>query len=157
VTPLKVTVVIARYQGEKRTGNLPFTLWVNANDQPTSLRMSSNVPVPTATFAAGGGPPPVTSFEYRSIGTSIDCSAVLLEDGRFKLSLTVQDSQIFSDAVQGPTAAQGSPSRAPASSQNFTTTATLLFRDGQTIQYTTAADKASGEVIKVDATLNVVK
>jgi hypothetical protein len=29
--PLKVTVVVSRFQGEKRTGSLPFILTVNAN------------------------------------------------------------------------------------------------------------------------------
>jgi hypothetical protein len=150
LTPLKVTVVISRYQGDKRTGSLPFTLWVNTNDQPTNLRMGSDVPVPSPTISSGSTPP-VTSYQYRSIGTSIDCTAVGIDDGRFKLSLTVQDSQVFSDA------AQGSQVRLPASFQSFTSTTMLLIRDGQTIQYTTATDKASGEVIKIDATLNVVK
>lgn len=152
LTPLKVTVVISRYQGDKRTGSLPFTLWVNTDDRPTNLRMGSEVPVPSGTFSSAGGqqPPPVTSYQYRSIGTSIDCTAVGIDDGRFRLSLAVQDSQVFSDA-------QGSQSRAPASFQSFTSNTMLLIRDGQTIQYTTATDKASGEVIKIDATLNVVK
>ena len=43
--PLKVTVVISRVQGEKKTASLPFTLSVNTNDRepacawaPTFLR-----------------------------------------------------------------------------------------------------------------------
>jgi hypothetical protein len=159
LTPLKITVVISRYQGDKRTGSLPFTLFVNTDGQTTNLRMGAEVPVPSATFSSAGGqqPPPVTSYQYRSIGTNIDCSAVGFEDGRYRLLLSVQDSQVFSDAGQGSAATQGAQSRAPASFQNFTSTTTLVIRDGQTIQYTTATDKASGEVIKIDATLNVVK
>ena len=49
--PLKVTVVIARYQGEKRTGSLPFVLTVNGNDRSTSLQMGADVPYPQG---AGG-------------------------------------------------------------------------------------------------------
>jgi hypothetical protein len=33
----------------------------------------------------------------------------------------------------------------------------LNLRDAQTLQYTAAADKTSGEVAKLDVTLNVVK
>ncbi len=47
MVPLKVTVLISRVLGEKKTASLPFTLWVNANDcHGTSLRMSESVPVP---------------------------------------------------------------------------------------------------------------
>jgi hypothetical protein len=34
---------------------------------------------------------------------------------------------------------------------------TLLLKDGQSAQLTSAADKISGEVLKVDVTLTVVK
>jgi hypothetical protein len=34
---------------------------------------------------------------------------------------------------------------------------TAVLRDGQTTQLTTATEKASGEIAKVDVTLNVVK
>ena len=41
--------------------------------------------------------------------------------------------------------------------QNFTNRSSLLLRDGQTLQYSAAVDKSSGEVIKLDVTLNVIK
>jgi len=34
---------------------------------------------------------------------------------------------------------------------------TLLLRDGQSSQLTSAADKVTGEILKVDVTLTVVK
>ena len=45
--PLEVTLVIARYSGEKKTASLPFTLTVITNDQRTSLRMGTDVPIPS--------------------------------------------------------------------------------------------------------------
>jgi hypothetical protein len=68
------------------------------------------------------------------------------------MELNVTDSQIFSDPVGGSTALKGIPSF-----QNFTSNSTLFLRDGQTMQYSTAVDKSSGEVIKLDVTLNVIK
>lgn len=155
LTPLKITILIARFQGERKTGSLPFTLWVNAGeDRATHLRMGSEVPVPSSPVLAGpGGANVPMQFQYRSIGTSIDCTAATLDDGRFRLNLSVQDSQIFSDA----TAPQGSPTRGLSTFQNFTSTNVLIVRDGQTVQYMTASDKASGEVVKIDVTVNVVK
>ena len=42
-TPLKVQVVIARYQGEKKISSLPYTLTMNANNH-ASLRMGTSMP-----------------------------------------------------------------------------------------------------------------
>ena len=152
--PLKVTVVISRFQGEKadkRVGSLPFTLLVNTNDDGTQLNMRTEVAVPTSTLGTTkeGASAPMTTFQYKPLGTSISCSAGIAEGGRYLLRLGISDSQIFVD----PTAAKGLP---PAN-QQFSSQASLLLRDGETVQYTTASDKSSGEVIKVDVTLNVVK
>jgi len=151
--PLKITIVISRVQGEKKTASLPFTLFVTTNDQRTSLRMGADVPLPMTASGATNAP---VSYNYKSIGTNIDCGADTLEDGRYRLLLTVTDSQIFSDATGGPnsnvTTVRGVPSY-----QNFTSTTPLILRDGQSTQFTTATDKLTGEVVKVEVTLNVVK
>lgn len=153
LVPVQVTVVISRYQGEradKRTGSLPFTLRVNANDRGgTSVRMGSEVPVPTTTFSKETGA--VMSYQLRSVGTNIDCSAEQLDGGRYMLNLTISDNQI-----QMP-AKDGSGSTMPLGFQSFSTRLQLVIRDGETIQHTTATDKSTGETVKVDVTLNVVK
>jgi hypothetical protein len=147
--PLKVTVVISRVQGEKKTASLPFTLAVNTNDQRTQLRMGAEVPLP---MTAATATTPV-SYNYKSIGTNIDCGADALEDGRYRLLLTITDSQVFSDATNSSAiTVRGVPSY-----QSFTTTTPIILRDGQSMQFTTATDKLTGEVVRVDVTLNVVK
>ena len=150
--------MIARYQGEraeKRVGSLPFTLRVNTHDRSTSVRMSSEVPVSTTVVAkeAGSkeGGAPVTSYQLRNIGTNIDCSAEVIEGGRYLLQLTMSDSQIFNSPGQGSSLGR------PLSVQSFTSTLGLIIRDGETIQHTTATDKSTGETVKVEVTLNVVK
>jgi hypothetical protein len=151
VTPLKITVVISRYQGEKKSGSLPFTLWVNANDRHgTSLRMAGQVPVPA--FSTSGAGPTISSYSYRELGTKIDASADALEDGRFSIGLAIEDSQVFSDATKPATGIGSLPSF-----QSFTSSTNVILKDGQTAQYTTATDKVSGEVIKVDVTLNIIR
>ena len=151
LTPLKITVVISRYQGEKKTGSLPFTLWVNANDRRgTSLRMGGSVAVPANAMIPPGGQA-VASYSYREIGTKIDSTAESLDDGRFSVGLAIEDSQVFSDATK-PATGMGS---LPAF-QSFSSSMAVILKDGQSAQYTTATDKVSGEVIKVDVTLNVI-
>ena len=41
--------------------------------------------------------------------------------------------------------------------RSFKSNFTVLLRDGQTTQYTSAVDPVSGEVMKIDVTLNVIK
>src|SRR5262245_34793145 len=84
--PLKIQVTIARYEGDKKVSSLPYILAVTANGpQGVSMRMGSQVPV-------AGGPGVVN---YQNIGTNIDCSATSVDDGRFTVRLTVNDSSIM--------------------------------------------------------------
>ena len=53
---------------------------------------------------------------------------------------------------QAPTGAGGMPAF-----QSFSSSMSVILKDGQSAQYTTATDKVSGEVIKVDVTLNVIR
>lgn len=152
--PLKLTVVISRYEGEKKIGSLPFVLAVipgtDRLGDGTTLQMGSEVPIPSTTIADGK---PVMSYQYRSVGTQITASARAYEDGRYQLSLRVTDSQILSETSSVP----GDPTRGLPRFQSFTSSTGLLLRDGQTMQYTAATDKTSGEVVRIDVTLNVVK
>ena len=143
--PLKVQVTLSRYDGEKKTSSLPFTLWVNANDeQPTNLTMGMQVAFPTTELGPGGA---VSSYQYRSVGTTLTAKASALDDGRFRLQLSINDSSI-------------SPSKDPKGMVGFQSLQTqnyLLLKDGQTAQFIAATDKVSGEVTKVDVTVSVIK
>jgi hypothetical protein len=146
--PLKVTVQISRFDGEKRTASLPFTLWVNTGGQG-SIRMSSEVPVPTTTVQEGKA---VSSYTYRPLGTNIDCSANALDGGLFRLSMSVEDSQVFRAA-----GVQAQIEGLRPTFQTFRAQLQPILRDGQQVQFAVATDKTSGEVIKLDVTLNLVK
>jgi len=156
--PVDVEVVISRYQNDKRISSLPYFLAVNAGEetQVTKLRMGANVPVPTTTFIAPGtdGRPanPLVSFNYRDVGTNIDSLARPLGDGRFSVYVSVGERSV----VQPPANCNSATSCAPVI-RNFEAENTLVLRDGQTRQFTAAADRVTGEVVKVDVTLKVVK
>ena len=153
---LKVSLVFARYQGEKKISSIPYTLWVTANQQRTSLRMGTQIPVPSTVFSKEGEKPQL-SYNYRDVGTNIDCAASSVSDGTYRLVITISDSSVYypdqSDtAVRSTTAATGAPAF-----RNFNSTFTLVLRDGQTAQSTSATDPVSGQIVKLDATLNVQK
>jgi hypothetical protein len=157
----RLTVVISRYNGEKKVGSLPFTLMVIPGDgsrgdgERTELQTGARVPVPQTTFNQEKGSP-TTSYAYQQFGTNIGAAARILDPATntFSVSLTVTDSQLLSDAPEQTQYAQGV--RLPRY-QSFSSSNRLILRDGQTVQYTAATDKTSGEVIKLDVTLNVIK
>ena len=160
--PLRVQVVVSRTQGSKPVSSLPYTLSVVANDNnKTSLRMGVDVPIPQTVFgaaSAGGATSiPQTSYTYRSIGTNIDCSARTVEDGVFKLDLAVEDSSVFVTDKEGPGGATRTPGLPLPSVRKFTSSFNLLLKDGQTAQHTAATDPVSGEVLRIEVTLTVLK
>ena len=153
VTPLKVQIVIGRYQGEKKISSLPYTLTMNANNH-ASLRMGTSVPVVIFSSPNPAMPkdmPQAGPIQYRDIGTNIDCSSTALEDGRYLLSISVDDSSVSPDEP-GAGAAKNGPSF-----RSFRATDTMVLKNGETGQFMTATDKISGETVKVDVTLSVMK
>jgi hypothetical protein len=154
IVPLKVQIVISRYQGEKKISSLPYSLVVNANAAKTSIRLGSQVPILSVAPANKGDAPPFSAFQYKDVGTSIDCSAVTQDDGRFRLDITVSDSSVYGDDQTVPSM----PKMANAPSfRSFSSTNTVILKDSQSLQYTTATDKVNGEVTKIDVTMNVLK
>lgn len=152
LVPLKIQVVISRYQAEKRVSSMPYTLSVNANEPRVSnLRMGAQVPVMTGPLPSVDGRPGIQSFNYKDIGTSIDCSAMTNEDGRFRLMVTIEDNSVIGDTGDA-TIMKGTPSF-----RSFRSSESLLLKDGQSMQYTTASDKITGDVVRVDVTLTVLK
>jgi hypothetical protein len=162
-TALKITVVLSRYQGEKRVSSMPYVLGVTAGatapGPKTTLRMGTAVPVVMTVFGGGGDgkTTPQSSYNYRDVGTNIDCTASGDEAtaGLFQVSLTITDSSIVLDQSK-KTGAQGVVPDIP-SFRSFNSSFTALLRDGQTTQYTSATDPVTGELMKIDVTLNVMK
>ena len=75
------------------------------------------------------------------------CSATTLEDGRFRVHLTISDSAI----------APGKDHDANPNFQSLNTENYLLLRDGQSAQFVAATDKVTGQVTKVEVTATVLK
>jgi len=152
-TSIRVQVVLSRFQGEKKISSLPYTLTVNSDSRSgrgiASLRLGTQVPITTMSRPGGGDDKAalVPTVQYRDVGTNVDCYVTALDDGRFRLDLTVEDS-----SVEAGTATSAHPTF-----KSFRTSDQLLLRDGQSAQYSTATDKINGDVWKVDVTLTVVK
>jgi hypothetical protein len=164
--PLEVQVVIARYQGEKRISSLPYVLSLKSSlgsagfrqpGQGAQLRLGSRVPIRTqvVTPAADGKPATTTnSFSYENVGMNIDAGAVALEDGRFEVTITINESSVVTD----PQDLKATPGMGDYPVfRSYQSTNTFFVKDGQTAQFTAATDRVSGEVVRVEVRLRVLK
>ena len=146
---LRVQLVIGRYQGEKKLASLPYSLVVTTGGGRARMRMGVDTPVPVTLFASSEGEKPKTSFQYKTVGTNIDCAAYVRPDGRYQLNIAVENSS----ALTGPGASvEGAPLF-----RRFETNIDPLLRDGESVQAIASTDPVTGEVVKIDVTLNVVK
>ena len=154
--PVKITVVISRSQGEKKISSMPYTLSVTGSH--ANLRLGTQVPVNLNMMPAppmtpdGKSSPQVGSIQYKDVGTGIDCDVRTLDDGRFMLNLSIDDSSVYADEQALPGGTKGNPSF-----RSFRASNSMILKDGQTGQFTSATDKVTGETVKVDVTLTVAK
>jgi hypothetical protein len=142
---LKVQVVISRRQGDKVISRHPYALNVDADGSRANLKMGAQIPV-SASNGEGKA-----FYNYRDVGTDINCSAKTLENGRYRLDIGLTDNEVLAEDTKDAT--KGLPQFGSFSIANEV----AVLRDGQTTQLTTATEKSTGTVITVDVTLNVVK
>lgn len=158
---LKVGVVVTELDGTKKISSLPYTFYVNTDDNgrgaTSSVRVGLRVPVATG---GGGSGAAVTQFQYMDIGTNLDCTASSTSDGHFKLYLSVDRSYLTAaDDKKSPALAADGVSISSGNPivQHFSSSYNLMIRDGQTIEATTTTDPISGRVLQVSVTANAVK
>jgi hypothetical protein len=155
IRPLQVQVVISKYKDEKKVASAPYTLSVNANDgSGARLRMGAQIPVPMMQLPSVDGKPltgiPAAGpVQYKDIGTNIDCVATGPLADRYKLELVIEESSVAPIDAGVP--------NAPPAIRSFRLANTAMLRDGESTQFSTALDKITGEITKIDVSLTVVK
>jgi hypothetical protein len=149
---LKLQIVFVKYHGEKKIGSFPYTLAVNSDDRVSKVKSGLQVPL---MVMANNAP----TWMFKDVATSIQCTANALDDGRFKLYLTTEQSWLHSasDESGAKKAVNGNGAFEPPILRNFYSDVALIMRDGQTTQFTAATDPVNGDVTKIEATLNVLK
>jgi len=142
LTPLRVQVVFSEFDGDKKIVNLPYTFVVNADERrarpETKIRDGARVPVLSTR----------DQFSYLDVGTNVDCSASVQEDGRYKLQISLERSSLGQDT----SAASGNPVV-----RQFRLEINPVLKDGQSIETVAATDPLTGHVYHVSVTLSVLK
>ena len=159
---LRVQITIARYQAERRVASVPYTVLLTTDEKWVRLRMGVEVPVPVTSFSKSddGKSSPVTSFQYKNVGTNIDCRAEDRSgDGLFQMLLSVENSSIYSSTDARTTGELNATGLAPDRPmfRTFNVSLNPTLRDGQSIQAVASTDPVTGEVVKIDVTMNIVK
>ena len=151
-TPLKVQVVLSRYEGERKVASMPYTLLVNAGDRDNRVTLRMGVAVPLA--GAGKDGPAVNVYD---VGTNMDCTATLADAARFRISLAVNHTSVFESEQTHLQAAVPRPGASAQLLRSFTSSFSLNLKDGETGQSIVATDPGTGEIMKIDVTIHVVK
>jgi hypothetical protein len=162
--PLSVQVVVSRHQGDKKVSSLPYTLAVNANamrqgtpgSTVSSLRMGVEIPLSTTPLPPADGKSLAAAglIQYRPFGTNIDAWANSVDTNHFQVNVSIEDSSIYT-SEQAASAIPKANDMPVFRSYRYKNE--LVLRDGQSAQFTAATDRVTGEVIKVDVTLSVLK
>lgn len=154
---LDVQVTITRVEEGKVTSTRPYTLAVTTNAGEAQLNMGAEVPLsnnvlttPSAQGATATPPSRLAQVTYRTLGTVITCRAMKADDGRYQLVLQVDDSAYASEG-------QATASETPPTFRAFRSRNTIMMSDGQSRQFTAASDRATGEVVRVEVAMRVVK
>ncbi len=143
---LSIEVTIARFQGETLVSSLPYTLSAIPGEEAT-LRIGAEVPVRTVAGATAS-----QVVNYRPIGTNISCSARRLAGDRYEFRIFIDESSVYGD---NQTATDSVMVDVPVF-RSFQSGNSFVIRNGQSIQYTAAADRISGETVRVDVELTVL-
>jgi hypothetical protein len=160
-TPVKVQIVFAEFEGDKKVKSLPYTLYINAPDAPelksgwVRLRVGSRVPI-----YRGGT---TENMTYLEVGTNIDARSAYTGEGRLLLYLSIERSWV-EGGVSVPVA-KSDGSTLESSSGHFQepiiralkSEFDLKLREGQSVESTMATDPISGKVLKVDVSFMMVK
>jgi hypothetical protein len=154
--PLKLQVLFSRYLGEKKVASAPYTLSLNAESpagRPSRLRMGIQVPIRVDDKEAKG------NVVYRDVGNNMDCWAEPL-GGRFRVVCSFDQSALYSPEgeARASVGGRGGPGLDDVPVfRSFRADANVLLADGQSAQITSATDPVSGEVLRIDLTLSLVK
>lgn len=146
--PVQLQVVISRTRGEKKISSMPYVMSVKPNERfGAQVRVGSQVPISTTVDGK-------QTVIFREIGTSMDAQVTLLQDGRYSVTLNIEESAVYGDTQEPFKLQVMTP--VPVT-RMYRSSNTLYMREGQTSQFGVGTDPMTGDSVRVDVTLTVTK
>jgi len=139
--PVRLNLVLTRYQGEKKTSSRPYVLTASADENASSASLFAGSQVPLRTSGTNG-----PTLVYKDVGVKVNGLVRPAGEGRFRLSIKFDDTSVVADA-------KGADELMRA----FAGEAVVFLRDGETAPFASATDPATGETVKAEVTLTVLK
>jgi len=158
-TSIKLQIVFAEFDGDKKVKSLPYVMYLNSPDAPDlkggwdKLRIGSRIPVYIGN----------NQMQYQDVGTNIDARSAYADDGHLLLQLDLERSWVEGDVSVPTTKADGDSSDTASGRfpepiiRAFRSELSLKLREGQPMESTVATDPISGKVVKVEISFSVVK
>lgn len=146
---LRLDVVMTRSQGDSVVARLPYSMLLTAGGK--NARVYGGIQLPIVVRHEGSN-----TMMFKNAGGSVSARAWSLEDGRFRVDLSTELGGVYPTNGDAPAAeAEGEPA-APVL-RSFSTNAVITLRDGQSAVFSDSADPITGETVKTEVTLHVVK
>lgn len=146
--PVQLQVVISRTRGDKKIASLPYVMSVKPNERfGAQVRVGSQVPISTTVDGK-------QTVIFRDIGTSMDAQVTLLQDGRYSVTLNIEETAVYGDTQEPFKLGVVTP--VPVT-RMYRSSNTLYMREGQTSQFGVGTDPMTGDSVRVDVTVNVTK
>jgi hypothetical protein len=169
-TPLKITIVMNEFDGQKKIASLPYAFFVTADaakgvpDDTTRIRAGMQIPIRYGPrqYESHGVAVQEGEIQYETIGTNVDCSARSAEDNRFLLNLSLSRKYLYDGNAGKPTT--GTTGAPPPSSSSavpileaFSSSYQVYVRQGETLEATSTTDPFTGHVLQILVTASAVK
>jgi hypothetical protein len=142
---LTIGLVVSEFDGKQKISSLPYEFVVSTKTRDSSGRFGARIPI-----EIGGKDEKIT---YLDLGTNYDCTAHLLKDGRYELSISLERSTLAE--------ADGSLSKPQTNTvprmHQFRTGFAVALRDGESVLASSGTDPLTGHTWQVDVNLKVLK
>jgi hypothetical protein len=146
---VRLEVVMTRSQGDTVIARLPYTLLLSAGG--SGARVYGGIQLPILVRHEGSN-----TMMFKNAGGNVFARTWALEGGRFKVDLTTEYGGVY--PTNGESATE-EPDVSPAAPvlRSFSSNATITLGDGQSTVFSDSADPITGETVKTEVTLHVVK
>lgn len=146
-TNVRVDVTLTDQGSEGAATKKSISLTV-AEHSRGSVRSGVTIPVPTTTFApaqveGSAAAQPITSFQYRDVGLSLDVQDVMVQGSLIRLRVAVEYNPVDekTGSLEGLTSARFAP---PPSFARFSQSLTLTLEDGKSLLVAQSSDPVPG-------------
>ena len=159
-TPIKVQILFAEFEGDKKVKSLPYSMYMNAPDSNefklggwVKFRIGTRLPIYVGK----------NEMQYMDVGTNVDARSAYNNDGHVLLQIILERSWVEGEVSVPVTKSDTSlPDSSGGHFQEpiiraFKSELDLKLREGQTVESTMATDPISGKVVKVEISFNVLK